>query len=73
MTSRYGHIEIANQASFSQHPNGFGISPYLQEQLLYLAQLDTYEQAAQMGNKLLGLSISSSQMYSADQLLWASH
>ncbi len=63
MTSRYGHIEIANQASFSQHPNGFGISPYLQEQLLYLAQLDTYEQAAQMGNKLLGLSISSSQMY----------
>jgi hypothetical protein len=63
ISSRYGKIEIANSAPFSSHPNGFGISPYLQEKLVYLAQLETYQQAAEVADTLLGISIHSSQLY----------
>lgn len=63
MTTRYGQIQIANSEIFSHHPNGFGISPYLQEKLVFLGQLDVYKQAAQVAQILLGLSIASSQIY----------
>ena len=39
------------------------MSPYLQEQLVYLGQLETYEQASEIGKKLLGLVISTSLIY----------
>jgi hypothetical protein len=63
MTTRYGQIQIANSESFSQHLNGFGISPYLQEKLVFLGQLEVYEQAAQVAQTLLGLRIAPSQIY----------
>lgn len=63
MTTRYGQIQIANSESFSQHLNGFGISPYLQEKLVFLGQLDGYDQAAQVAQTLLGIRIAPSQIY----------
>ena len=63
MMTRYGQIQIANNEAFSRHPNGFGISPYLQEKLVFLGQLDVYDQAAQVAQTLLGLSIAPSQIY----------
>ncbi len=63
MMTRYGQIQISNSEPFSKHPNGFGISPYLQEKLVFLGQLEVYDQAAQVAQTLLGLSIASSQIY----------
>lgn len=63
MNTRYGQIQIANNELFSRHLNGFGISPYLQEKLVFLGQLEVYDQAAQVAQTLLGLSIASSQIY----------
>lgn len=63
MTTRYGKIEISNSEPFSSHPNGFGISPYLQEKLVYIGQLEVYGQGAEVVEKLLGLSVSVSQLY----------
>jgi hypothetical protein len=63
MMTRYGQVYIANHEPFSQHPNGFGISPYLQEKLVFLGQLDVYQQASQIAQALLGLPIASSQIY----------
>lgn len=63
MMTRYGQIQIANSEPFSQHPNGFGISPYLQEKLVYVGQSEVYAQAAELIEKLLGLHISTSQIY----------
>ncbi len=63
MKTRYGQIQIANSEPFSCHLNGFGISPYLQEKLVFLGQLEVYDQAAQVAQTLLGLPISSSQIY----------
>ena len=63
MKTCYGQVEIANNESFSEHPNGFGVSPYLQEKLVFLGQLEVYDQAAQLAKELLGLSVSTSQIY----------
>lgn len=63
MITRYGQIQIANNERFSEHQNGFGISPYLQEKLVFLGQLEVYDQAAQVAQTLLGLSIAPSQIY----------
>jgi len=61
--TRYGQIEIANSEPFSQHLNEFGISPYLQEKLVFVGQSEVYEQAAELVTKLVGLSIHASQIY----------
>lgn len=63
MMTRYGPIKIANSEPFSQHVNGFGISPYLQEKLVFVGQSEVYEQAAELVTKLLNLSIHTSQIY----------
>lgn len=63
MLTRYGKMQIANSHRFSHHPNGFGISPYLQEKLVFLGQSLVYEQAEVMAHQLLTLSIDASQIY----------
>ena len=62
MTTRFGPIHIANNQAFSHHPNGFGISPYLQEKLVFLGQFEVYQQAAALVETLLGLSVGASQI-----------
>jgi hypothetical protein len=56
-------VQICNKESFSKHPGGFGISPYLQEKLLYLGQEGTYQEACETTEYLLGLKISPVQIY----------
>ena len=63
MSTRYGQIEIANCEPFSCHLNGFGVSPYLQEKLVYLGQLEVYKQASEIACTLLGLAVCQSQIY----------
>lgn len=63
MTTRFGTIEIANSEPFSHHPNGFGISPFLQEKLVFLGQSEVYKEAAELAHSLLTISVCSSQIY----------
>jgi hypothetical protein len=63
LKTKFGEIHIANNESFSVHPAGFRISPYLQEKLLYLGQEVTYQEASQTAKYLLGLEISPVQIY----------
>ncbi|AWM32342.1 hypothetical protein DDQ68_05765 [Hymenobacter nivis] len=62
MTTRFGQIQIANNQDFRYHPNGFGTSPYLQEQLVFLGQSEVYQQAAALAETLLGLPVGASQL-----------
>ena len=62
MTTRFGPIQIANNQAFSHHPNRFGISPYLQEKLVFLGQFEVYQQAAALAETLLGLPVGASQI-----------
>lgn len=63
LKTKYGRIHIANSELFSIHRNGFGISPYLQEKLTYIGQFEVYSQGSELAECLLGLKISSSQIY----------
>ena len=63
MKTRFGEIQIANSEPFSCHPNGFGISPFLQEKLVFLGQSDVYKEAAELAHALLGIAVCSSQVY----------
>lgn len=62
MKTRFGDIQIANSERFSCHPNGFGISPYLQEKLVFLGQFEGYQQASEMAQTRLGILIGPSQI-----------
>ena len=53
---------IANSHAFSHHPNGFGISPYLQEKLVFLGQFEVYKQASELAQTMLGLAVGPSQI-----------
>lgn len=62
MKTRFGSIQIANSQLFSQHHNGFGISPYLQEKLVFLGQFEVYKQASDLAQTMLGVTIGPSQI-----------
>ena len=62
MKTRFGSIQIATSQLFSQHHNGFGISPYLQEKLVFLGQFEVYKQASDLAQTLLGVTIGPSQI-----------
>jgi hypothetical protein len=62
MKTRFGDIQIANSEPFSGHPNGFGLSPYLQEKLVFLGQFEVYKQASQLAQTMLGIAICPSQI-----------
>lgn len=63
MITRFGTIEIANSELFSHHPNGFGISPFLQEKLVFLGQSEVYKEAAELAHSLLSIPVCGSQVY----------
>lgn len=63
IVTRFGEVSIANTQPFSVHPNGFGVSPYLQEKLVFLGQLEVYQQAGELAYSLLGLPGLTSQIY----------
>ena len=62
MKTRFGNIHIANNQMFSVHPNGFGISPYLQEKLVFLGQFEVYTQASELAQTMLGVAVCPSQI-----------
>jgi len=62
MKTRFGDIHIAKSQAFSNHPNGFGISPYLQEKLVLLGQLEVYKQASELAQTMLGVPVCASQI-----------
>ncbi|GHT55156.1 hypothetical protein AGMMS49982_20790 [Bacteroidia bacterium] len=43
--------------------NGFGISPYMQEMMVYAGHLDTYERCNEVIEKFLSVEVSPSQVY----------
>lgn len=62
MKTRFGAIQIAVSELFSKHLNGFGISPYLQEKLVFLGQFEVYQQASELAKTMLGVAVGPSQI-----------
>lgn len=61
--SRYGKISISKEHPFCDGANGFQISPYLQELMVYAGQLDCYERSNEILQKFIDVQVSATQVY----------
>jgi hypothetical protein len=60
--SKYGKVEIALNHVYSASVRGYQISPYMQEKMVYVAQMNCYEESAEILEKLLGIAVSTTQI-----------
>ena len=58
-----GDVSIACKNPLSKKTNGFHISPRLQELMILYGEKDCYEQAPEMLQQTLGISVSTAQVY----------
>lgn len=61
--TQFGEISIANHHPFSQGKNGFQISSLLQEKMVYVGQMDCYENCSEVLEKLSGVQVGATQIY----------
>src|ERR1700731_4881659 len=61
--SKYGKIEIAQEHVYSQAVHGYQISPYMQEKMVYVAQMNCYEESGEVLEKLTGIAVNSMQIH----------
>lgn len=54
---------MAKEHPFSEWPNGFKSSPLLQEKIVYVGQLEVYEQGSELLDRLAGVSVSDSTIF----------
>ena len=56
-------MSISNAHPFSQPAQGFKVSPYMQERVVLVGQMEVYSQASQSLESLLRVPVSTSQVY----------
>jgi hypothetical protein len=61
--TQFGEISIANTHPFSKGKNGFQISPLVQEKMVYVGQMDCYENCSEVLEKLGGVQVGATQIY----------
>ena len=61
--TQFGEISIVNSHPFSKGKNGFQISPLVQEKIVYVGQMDCYENCSEVLEKLSGVQIGATQIY----------
>lgn len=63
MQTRFGQVTIAEKHPYSAAINGYRVSPYLQERIVYAGQSDVYGACNDMINKFLRIDINSMQVH----------
>jgi len=58
-----GYVTINNDHAFSPGTNGFQISPKIQEQMVYAAQTDSYENCNEILEKFTDVKVSAMQVW----------
>jgi len=66
--TQFGEIEIANKHLFSKGMNGFQISSLLQEKIVFVGQMDCYENCSEVLKKLTGIQLGPTQIYRVTDL-----
>ena len=61
--SRYGKISISKEHPFCDGANGFQISPYLLELMVYAGQSGCYERSNEVLQKFIDIQVSTTQVY----------
>lgn len=60
--SKYGKVEIALNHVYSRAVRGYQISPLMQEKMVYVGQMNCYEESAEILEKFLGIAVSTTQI-----------
>lgn len=61
--SKYGKIEIAREHVYSHPVRGYQISPYMQEKMIYVAQMNCYEESSEVLEQFLGIAVNAMQIH----------
>lgn len=61
--SRYGQVQVADTHSYSEAVQGFRISPYLQELMVFAGMSEVYSAGNVLLERLLRISVSASSVY----------
>lgn len=61
--TRYGNVSISKEHLFSKVLQSQRLSPYYRELMIYLGQLDCYESASEIINKLLRIQTNDTQVF----------
>ena len=61
--TKFGKLEIVNAHAFSKGCNGYQISPFLQELMIYAGQLDSYQLCNEILQKFLDIQVSATQVF----------
>jgi hypothetical protein len=63
LKSSFGKIQISNKNPFSPLELSSKTSPFLLEKLVYIGQLDTYDQGTDIAFRLLGITTNDTAIY----------
>jgi len=63
LNSSFGKIEVRKDLALLKNNQGFRVTPFLKEKLVYVGQLDSYEQSSEITKRLLGLQISDTTIH----------
>jgi Uncharacterised protein family (UPF0236) len=61
--SKYGKIEIAREHVYSKPVRGYQISPYMQEKMVYVAQMNCYEESSEVLEQFSGVEVNAMQIH----------
>lgn len=62
--TKFGKVTILKSHRYIQsNRNGFGISPFMQELMVYAGHLECYEKCNEVLEKFLSIEVSTSQVY----------
>jgi hypothetical protein len=56
-------VEIAREHVYSEAVRGYQISPYMQEKMVYVAQMNCYEESSEILERFLGINVSTMQIH----------
>ena len=62
MNTKFGRLEIPKQHVLCRTPLGFKMTPYWQEQCVYMGQQEVFEQGSETLEKLTGQDVSAKQI-----------
>lgn len=60
---KYGKIDINKNHVYNMGAEGYQISPYMQEKMVYVAQMNCYEESSQVLEMFLGIPVSTMQIH----------
>ncbi len=62
LKSSLGEIIVPQKHHFSETPNGFQMTPYLQDQVCYIGQKEVFEEGSETLERLIGVEVSNKQI-----------